>query len=62
MEGRYRITVDVAKDGDEYVATWNNHGINVEVRDVSAITAANQASQQALDKLKSATTFDQIYG
>lgn len=62
LEGRYVIDLDVQQDGDEYVARYDHHGLNVEVRDVSAMTASNLASQQVLDKLRSARVFDRMYG
>lgn len=62
LEGRYQIDIDVTQRGDEYVATYNRHGLNVEVVDSSPMTASNLASQKVLEQLKDLKNWDQIYG
>lgn len=62
LEGQYVIDIDLTKEGDEYVARWNRHGTNVEVRDPSPIVAQKYAAQEALEQLKNSTVIDRLNG
>lgn len=62
LEGRYHIDVDIKKEGDEFVASYKRHGLNVEVRDASQMYAMQRATEEAINGLKNVTSFDRLNG